>query len=177
MTLAIEDVFTFNGVQAMGNPAPLAPDAPQEADFGQGFFDFDVTGLDSGGTLKVIFTLHTTDTNNLPNSYWKYGGTPDKPTDHWYKFTYDAQTGTGAVIAGKTITLHFVDGARGDADLSANGQLSDPGAPAIYQPPTALELTDFSGQTASPWRTWLLMGIGIAIMIGITILRHNKLTT
>ena len=29
------------------------------------------------------------------------------------------------------ITLHFVDGQRGDGDLTANGVIADPGAPAF----------------------------------------------
>ena len=175
VTLALEDTFTFNGLQTMDS-LPNVPDPVQEADFAQGFFDFGVTGVQPGGTLSVTFILHTTNTNNLPNSYWKYGGTPDEPSDHWYQFTYDAQTGTGAKIDGNTITLHFVDGGRGDADLTVNGQIADPGAPGIYQPPTALKLTAFNGQSATPWRTWLLMGIGISIMIGMMILQRKKYT-
>ena len=47
-------------------------------------------------------------------------------TDHWYEFLYDGQT--GAVIVGNTITLDFVDGHRGDDDLTANGMIVDEGA-------------------------------------------------
>jgi hypothetical protein len=39
---------------------------------------------------------------------------------------------TGAEIAGNLITLHFQDGARGDADVTADGVVTDPGAPALY---------------------------------------------
>jgi hypothetical protein len=79
--------------------------------------------------------------------YYQYGPTPDNRTPHWYNFDYDGTPGTpdygtGAVIqnvaqrgsgsfGGKpfylvsaTITLHFIDGKRGDDDLSANGSIS-----------------------------------------------------
>jgi hypothetical protein len=36
---------------------------------------------------------------------------------------------TGAVINGNEITLHLVDGKRGDHDLTANGEIVEPGAP------------------------------------------------
>ncbi|MCK5454529.1 MAG: T9SS type A sorting domain-containing protein, partial [Calditrichia bacterium] len=43
---------------------------------------------------------------------------------------------TGAVIHGDTITLHFIDGQRGDRDITANGIVTEPGAPGI--PPTGI---------------------------------------
>jgi hypothetical protein len=70
------------------------------------------------------------------DSFWKFGPTPDDPTNHWYEFTYDGET--GAEINGDTITLHFVDGLRGDHDLNGgNGTIVDPGAPstgALFTP-------------------------------------------
>jgi hypothetical protein len=65
------------------------------------------------------------------NTYWKYGPTPDNPTPHWYEFLFDGTT--GAEIDGHVITLHFVDGLRGDHDLAANGTIVDPGAPAFNE--------------------------------------------
>ena len=44
---------------------------------------------------------------------------------------YDAVTGTGAVINGNVITLHFVDGERGDDDLLADGDIEDAGGPGF----------------------------------------------
>ena len=43
---------------------------------------------------------------------------------------FDSLTNTGAVINGNIITLHFVDGLRGDDDLTANGTIVEPGGPA-----------------------------------------------
>ena len=90
----------------------------------QGLISFQSTALGAGASYSVTLILHT---GTPPDSYWKYGPTPDDPTDHWYDFDYDGET--GAIIAGKRITLYFVDGKRGDADLNANGSLRDPGGP------------------------------------------------
>jgi len=121
-------------------------DAPQEAEFSQGVFSWTATGLSAGDATTVTLVLHTTDSANLPNSYWKYGPTPADPSDHWYLFNFDAESGTGAQINGNTITLHFVDGQRGDADLTVNGEISDPGGPAIYSAPTALTISEMDSQ-------------------------------
>ena len=127
---------TLNGVQVASMPA----DVPQAASFSQGVFSWGVTGLSAGDAISITLLLHMTDSTNLPNSYWKYGPTPDNPSDHWYNFQFDGTT--GAEINGNTITLHFVDGERGDSDMTANGQIADPGGPAMYTVPTALTISD-----------------------------------
>lgn len=55
--------------------------------------------------------------------------TAKHPTDHWYDFTYDGET--GAEISGDKITLHFIDGKRGDDDLSVNDSITHTGAQAV----------------------------------------------
>ena len=60
-------------------------------------------------------------------TYRKYGPTPDNATPHWYDFMYDGTT--GAELNGNQATLHFVDGQRGDDDLTANGVIVDQGGP------------------------------------------------
>lgn len=62
-------------------------------------------------------------------TYYKYGPTSDNLADHWYEFLWDATTQTGAEILSDRIILHFVDGLRGDDDLTVNGQIVEPGAP------------------------------------------------
>ena len=71
-----------------------------------------------------------------PQTYYKYGKTPDNRQDHWYEFSYDGQT--GAEVVGNTVVLHFVDGKRGDHDLEENGRIGDPGGPARIEPHAAL---------------------------------------
>ena len=92
-----------------------------------GFFEFTLPDVGIGGATTV--ELFVSDGSSF-NSYYKYGPTPDNPTDHWYEFLYDGET--GAEIDGNTITLHFVDGKRGDDDLDGtNGIIVDPGGPAL----------------------------------------------
>ena len=68
---------------------------------------------------------------DMPNTYYMYGPTPDNDSPNWYEFLYDGQT--GAEINGSNITLHFMYGMRGDADLDdSNGVIvASPGGPAI----------------------------------------------
>ena len=123
VTIVADPSLTLTDVVASDNPSPS--DGPT-VDFPIGFLDFDISGLAAGTATTVELMLSP---GTSPTSYWQYGPTPDNPTDHWYEFLFDGST--GAVISGNTITLHFVDGQRGDADLVANGQIVDPGAPAI----------------------------------------------
>jgi len=107
-----------------GNPSPS--DTPAGAEFPAGFIKFNVTGLAVGGSTTVQIILPTGVT---PNAYWKFGPEPGKATPHWYEFEFDGTT--GAQFSANVITLNFVDGLRGDADLTADGVITDPGAPAV----------------------------------------------
>ncbi|WP_109508612.1 choice-of-anchor U domain-containing protein [Nocardioides speluncae] len=62
-------------------------------------------------------------------AYRKFGSTEADPADHWYDFAWDGTT--GATPAGNVVTLHLRDDQRGDDDLTANGVVVDPGAPAV----------------------------------------------
>src|SRR5262249_32298037 len=61
-------------------------------------------------------------------TYYKYGRTLADGNLHWYEFLYD--NSTGAEVRGNRITLHFVDGQRGDDDRTVNGVIVEPGGPA-----------------------------------------------
>jgi hypothetical protein len=113
---------TISNCNAVGNPS--STNAPSDVEFSYGFFSFTITGI--GGTTTVTLHLPTGDTID---TYYKYGPTPDNTTNHWYEFLYDGQT--GAEINGNVITLHFIDGMRGDDDLIANNIVVDDGAPAV----------------------------------------------
>jgi len=121
VTLTSPAGTTMNNCNALDTPSELG--RPSELVFPYGFFDFVITGV-NGGTTTL--TLYVPDGDAL-TTYYKYGPTPDDPSDHWYEFLYDGQT--GAVIDGNTITLYFVDGERGDDDLEANGTIVDQGGP------------------------------------------------
>ena len=84
-----------------------------------------------------------------PNTYFKFGATPDNPAPHLYDFLYQDQSQTGALFNGFEVILLFVEGSRGDDDLSANGTIVDQGGPGVSQnppqsPPT-VELTSGGG--------------------------------
>jgi hypothetical protein len=117
---------------------PSAAGLPSGVEFPYGFFEFAIHVLNPGDPTKMTLYLPV-DAN--PTTYYKYGPTPDDSTDHWYEFMYDAQTLTGAEINGNVVTLHFVDGQRGDDDLTANGTIIDQGGPGF----TSTSSTSSSG--------------------------------
>ena len=112
----------FSNVMAIPNPSPA--DTP-DSHFPVGFLSYEINNVIPGGatTVTIIAPAGTSF-----ETYFKYGPTPDNPVGHWYEFLFDGQT--GAEFDGNTITLHFVDGQRGDDDLTANGVIVDPSAPA-----------------------------------------------
>jgi len=142
VTLAAPAGTTLIGVTATGNPSPN--DAPQGVDFPIGFFDFTVSGVAIGGSVVVTLYLSP---GVVVNTYCVHGPTPGDPTDHWHSFMFDGQT--GARIFADRIELHFVDGGRGDRDLTANGIIVDPAGPGggefLWQNPVLRE--DVNGDT------------------------------
>ena len=86
------------------NAAPNGGDGNQDGD------------IDVGAATIVTLLLHS---ERSPDGYFKYGPTPDDPTDHWYDFSFDGQT--GAQILANRIELHFVDGQRGDVNTQHCG--------------------------------------------------------
>ena len=99
-------------------------DAPSSIKFPFGLVDFKIDDFTDDGTLELILPEGTE-----IDTYWKYGPTPDNGSSHWYEFLYDGTT--GAEIDGNRVTLHFVDGKRGDDDLKVNNKIVDIGGPAI----------------------------------------------
>jgi hypothetical protein len=99
---------------------------PSDVDFLYGFFSFTVEDIGLGGSTSVRFYFSS---EVAFNTYSKYGPTPDDPFDHWYEFIFDGQT--GADIDETDITLYFVDGGRGDDDLTRDGKIVDIGGPGV----------------------------------------------
>ncbi|MDA9761710.1 hypothetical protein N9C84_01400 [Desulfobacterales bacterium] len=99
---------------------------PSGVDFSYGFFSFTVAGIRIGGSTSVTFYFPSEITFN---TYSKYGPIPGDPFDHWYEFIFDGQT--GAKLNKNNITLHFIDGKRGDDDLTENGIIVDIGGPGV----------------------------------------------
>ena len=105
---------------------PSTSNPPQNVDFTHGFFGFSIDGVDPGDAVAATMYFPAGETFN---TYYKYGPTPDNPINHWYEFLHNGQT--GANMNGNIVTLHFVDGLRGDDDLTTNGTISDIGAPGV----------------------------------------------
>jgi CSLREA domain-containing protein len=115
----------FSQVGIAANAFPPNPPGLAEVPFG--LFTWTLSGLAPGAatTVQVIFP------NWFPfNTYYRYGPTPDNSMPHWDTFTFNGTTG-GQVTGPQTITLHLVDGGRGDDDLTPNGVIKEVGAPVV----------------------------------------------
>jgi hypothetical protein len=120
----------------MGVVVPVdkpATDPPASVEFTHGFYLIAINSMFAGFNATV--TMYFED-GDPPDTYYKYGPTPSDPTYHWYEFLYDGET--GAEINGNVITLHFVNGKRGDDDLdNVNGIITDIGGPATISSSSA----------------------------------------
>jgi autotransporter-associated beta strand protein len=105
--------------------------------------EFKVTGLSNGAATTVEYLIAKADQNRNYNTYLMFGATADNRTPHAYEFLYDGQTGAelfdtnGDGFTDKAV-VHFVDGLRGDSDLTVNGEIQDPGAPGVSNTPVGL---------------------------------------
>ena len=100
----------------------------ERSDYPIGLFTFTVDGVAPGGAANVV--VHS---STLVNStgYYIDSPTPANNDYHSFDFAYQRQTDaddastTGAeFLPDGDIILHLVDGARGDSDLTANGQIN-----------------------------------------------------
>ena len=122
VTLVSADGTSLSNLGVDANPPMEGDGAPVGVGFPFGSLHFELNGVDPGGTASVtVLVPNAVDVNAV----YKFGGEPGNATDHWYSFNYDAATNTGATIDGSAVTLNFVDGERGDADLLANGVIND----------------------------------------------------
>ncbi|MCZ6683144.1 MAG: hypothetical protein O7B26_08170, partial [Planctomycetota bacterium] len=138
LTIAAPAGTMLANVASGDNPSPA--NAPPGVEFPAGFLSFEILNLPASGIVDIEITAHLPSGVTV-NSYWKFGPEPADSTPHWYEFLFDGTT--GATISGNVISLRFVDGQRGDADLTANGVIADPGGPATMPggssgPPAAM---------------------------------------
>lgn len=99
---------------------PTPAGHPAGVTFPYGFFGFTLPGLAPGGSATVRLILPP---DAHPDHYFTWNGT----TGQYAPFDFDGTT--GAEIHGNVVTLHLVDGGRGDEDGLANGTIVDPGGP------------------------------------------------
>ena len=92
--------------------------------------DFKITGLAAGAATQMKLQLPGYMT---ASGYGKFGPVPGNTNAAWYDFNYDAATGLGAKVDKNIVTLYLKDGAKGDDDLTANGEIIDIGGPVGVQ--------------------------------------------
>jgi len=109
---------------------------PAGASLPFGAFAFTLGVFPAGASTTM--TIFLPDGAPQPDTYLRYGPEPGQPEPHWYDFSWDLETGAERVAVDR-IVLHFVDGGRGDDDLTADGQIVDAGgaAQAENAPPAA----------------------------------------
>ena len=94
--------------------------------FTHGFVRFN-TCADTVATVDMTLPV-----GEVPDTFYLYGPTAANPEFTFNEFLFDGET--GAKIIDNNITLHFVDGGRGDADMLENGVIVvPPGGPAKLQ--------------------------------------------
>ncbi|CAK0741490.1 hypothetical protein CCP4SC76_1100009 [Gammaproteobacteria bacterium] len=120
-----------------GAPTTAPPNSTLPYD---GIFKIAVQGCTPGQTQRI--TLVYPEALPPGTRYWKYGKTTDNKTDHWYVMP-------GAVIQGNSVTFSITDGGSGDDDLTADGVLTDPGAPAKSN--LAVQGSPTNGRIGTPY--------------------------
>jgi len=85
-----------------------------------------------GGAVQISILLPA---GTDMDGFWNHGPTPDQPEDHWYPFPFEGTT--GAELLADRVVLHLVEGALGDHDLAANGEIRVAGGPTLPAEPPA----------------------------------------
>jgi CSLREA domain-containing protein len=121
VTLVASEGSVLSDVAAVADPS--GGSLPPMVLFPIGNFSFEVTANPTA-TVELLLPAGVT-----VDDYYKFGGEPGDPTDHWYLFANDGTT--GAIILPNKVVLKFVDGDRGDDDLTVNGVVVEPGGPTV----------------------------------------------
>lgn len=172
-TADVDMVFDFVGTATKDFALKILTDfsSPQNQSvhFNNGIHALTMSGvIGSEGRVVKLYD----DATARPNRYYAYGKTPDNPTDHWYDFSYDSATGTGAKIDGDKILLHFKDGQRGDEDLdSTNNSITHTGAQAVVTSTTTSDSPASGGCSIAARNTgvlragdWMLVSLFLAVV-------------
>lgn len=170
-TLAADSGMRFSSITAIDKDTALSwlkkftSPPNQTLHFNNGTLRFTVVGTIDG---KKTVTLHD-GAATRPAYYYAYGPTADNPTPHWYDFSYDGET--GAEITNDRITLHFVDGKRGDDDYTANGSVTHTGAQAVVTSTTTSSSPASGGcsiaatsKNALRAGDWILVSLFLAVV-------------
>jgi len=141
---------SLENVTVAGIPTTLG--LPDNLQAPYGYYSYSIIGLtDMTATARLILrpTGSSTLTGDVePDGYWKYGPLTPGGQASWYEFAFDSFTGTGAQVSlnqdthNYEVTLSYIDGLRGDHDLTQNGRIEDPGAPVKAKTVTAIPAVD-----------------------------------
>ncbi len=143
LTLTASSFLSFQKTALVDNPSPA--DVPAGVNFEQGVVSYSFAPIPGTFATKIGMILPA---GQGISSVYQYGPTPDNPVPHWYEFMFDQSTATGAQIYnnvtltvpnGSTVQrnivqLWYVDGQRGDDDLTINGNIVTKNAVSISQP-------------------------------------------
>jgi len=116
----------------------VLPSESLQQTLGLDLIDFKVVGLASGAATQLKLALPKYMT---ASGYSKYGPLQLGAAADWYDFAYSEATQLGAKISANVVTLYLRDGAKGDDDLLANGEIVDAGGPTGVQVATASAAT------------------------------------
>lgn len=95
---------------------PSQVNTPAGVEFSYGFSKLSIDNIGVG--IDIAVRLYIPDGLAF-DTFYMYGRTPNLPTNNYYEYIYDGQT--GVKIDENIIIFYFVDGQRGDDDLTANG--------------------------------------------------------
>ncbi len=125
VTMSTDPGIHLMNVTAADNPSP--DDQPVDIEFPLGFFDFSIAGMGIAGSASV--SLYVPE-DFIPDTYYKFGKEYVYSDPWWYEFVYD--DASGAEFQSNRIVLHFIDGVKGDDDLSENAFITDIGGPGTF---------------------------------------------
>lgn len=135
ITLATFEEHTFHNVGEVDSSMAFPIYSTGLAPWGVFTFELEIQCLVAPpcpANVDIFFHQSALGLDVFPDAYWKSGPTLPDGNDDTYLFHYDV-TGTGATFHpnDNKIILYFIDGQRGDHDLSVNNYLIDPGIPAV----------------------------------------------
>jgi len=146
VTIVAPAALSLQNVRAVPTPAGATP--PANVTFPHGFFEFELTGVQAGGSATLNWLLES---GAIANAYYRFGATSSNPTPHLAAHLFDGVS--GGLVRASQIDLHAVDGVRGDNDRTTNGVFVHRGSPALstrpwQNPVLAPDVTNESGVTA-----------------------------
>lgn len=165
-TIASPMATAFVDLALPGNPDVNG--SPQGILFDHGVFKFDIL-VSPDTPVEMAIYMPQGDASSI---LYKFGPTPDNTIPHWYDFSYDETTGTGARYIGNVsieatgggspisrsmFIVSFIDGARGDDDLLVNDVITNT---------MALGSVDNSNEGSSGAISWLSLMLTYLLLSG-----------